>query len=141
MKFEEYLNQYGQLTYGFQGVSMLPMLRQDKDVITIVKKQGRCKKYDVALYRRGNKYTIHRVVDVLPDGYVILGDNCMYKELDITDENILGVMVSFVRGKKEIAMDHWGQKLYARIWYWLYPIRFCLKWLRRELSKWLRSKI
>ncbi len=134
MKFEEYLAEYGSLTYRFRGVSMMPLLRQGRDTFTVERKtQARCKKYDVVLYRRGERYVLHRVVKVLPQGYVILGDNCMQKERDIRDENILGVMVSFNRGKKTVPVSHWSHQLYARVWYFLYPLRLPLMWLRSKL--------
>ncbi len=134
MKYEEYLDAYGHLSYRFQGTSMMPLLRQGKDTFTVIKKgAARCRKYDIVLYRRGSKYILHRVVKVLPDGYVILGDNCLYKERDIKDENILGILVSFNRGRKEIPAEHWSHQLYARAWYFLYPLRFAVKWLRRKL--------
>ncbi len=134
MKYEQYLESYGRLTYRFQGVSMMPMLRQGKDTFTVVKKtQARCKKYDVVLYRRNDQYVLHRVVKVLPQGYVILGDNCLYKERDIREEAILGVMESFNRGKKTVPASHWSHQLYARVWYFLYPVRFAVKWLRSKL--------
>ena len=86
--FEQELERKGRLTYICVGVSMLPLLRQRRDIITIEKKQGRCKKYDVALYKRPNgSYVLHRVVEVREKDYVILGDNCVNKEYGITDEN------------------------------------------------------
>ena len=55
--FEEILATQGRLIYKTKGVSMLPMLRQDRDLVHIVPPAGRLKKYDVAFYRRidGNK--------------------------------------------------------------------------------------
>ncbi len=134
MNYEAYLAQYGSLTYRFQGVSMMPMLRQGKDSFTVVRKtEARCKKYDVVLYRRGEQYVLHRVVKVLPEGYIILGDNCLYKERHIREADILGVLVSFTRAEKSISAEHWGYRLYSRVWYWLYPLRFAAKWLRSKL--------
>ncbi len=134
MKYEEYLDQFGTLTYRFKGVSMLPMLRQGKDTFTVVKKtQQRCKKYDVALYRRGEQYVLHRVVKVLPQSYITLGDNCLCKEHGITDGDVIGVLQSFTRGDKTVSVQHKGYRLYARVWYLLYPLRYC--WMR------LRSKL
>ncbi len=138
MKYEEYLDTYGQLTYRFQGTSMMPLLRQGKDAFTVAKKTAaRCKKYDVVLYRRKEQYVLHRVVEVTPEGYVILGDNCLYKERDIPEENILGVMTSFTRNGRTVSANHWGYRLYSRVWYFLYPLRFGI--LRSIM--WLRSKI
>ncbi len=134
MNYGEYLENYGRLTYRFKGVSMMPMLRQGKDSFTVVKKtEARCKKYDVVLYRRKEQYVLHRVVKVLPEGYIILGDNCLYKEKNIAEEQILGVMESFTRGEKEISVENFWYKLYSRAWYFLYPLRFAAMWLRSKI--------
>ena len=52
---------------------------------------GRLKKYDVPLYKKGDSYVLHRVMEVLPDSYIIRGDNCDQKEYGITDDQILGM--------------------------------------------------
>lgn len=140
MKFEAYLDTYGELTYRFQGVSMMPMLRQGRDTFTVAKKTDtRCKKYDVALYRRGEQYVLHRVVKVTQDAYVFLGDNCLYKEYNIRDADILGLMVSFQRDSREFSATHWSHQLYARIWYFLYPLRFPVMWIRGKLWKMVKN--
>lgn len=125
LKIEEYLERYGTLTYTCRGISMLPMLRQRRDLIMVRKKgEERCKKYDVALYiRPPHDYVLHRVVEVRDRDYVILGDNCLNKEYGIRDEDIIGVLTAFVRNGKTIRMESRGQMLYARIWYFLYPAR------------------
>ena len=89
--FEQELERKGNITYTCQGFSMLPLLRQQRDLFTITKKQDRCRKYDVALYKRADgAYVLHRIIQVLPDGYVFLGDNCLNKEYDIREEAVLG---------------------------------------------------
>lgn len=127
--YEEELKRKGSFTYTNMGTSMLPLLRQQKDLFTIEKKQGRCKKYDVVLYKRPPKsYVLHRVVEVREQDYVLLGDNCMNKEYGILDEDILGVMISFVRNGREYPVSHKGYRMYAVVWYFLYPLRkFCMK--------------
>lgn len=122
--YEEELNRKGSFTYNCSGVSMLPMLRQRKDLFTIKKKQGRYKKYDVVLYKRKNgSYVLHRIVEVRPADYVILGDNCLNKEYGIKDEDIIGVMPSFVRNGKEYSVSHPVYRAYAVMWYLIYPLR------------------
>lgn len=82
LTLEESLAKNGFLTYRIRGVSMQPMLRQGRDLFTVVPKGSeRCKKYDVVLYRRpSDPYVLHRIIEVRPDSYVILGDNCIAKE-------------------------------------------------------------
>ena len=97
--FEEVLEEKGCFAYTNVGWSMYPLLRERRDIIAIQKKEsGRCRKYDVVLYKRPpDRYILHRIVEVLPDEYVLLGDNCLGRETGIRDEDILGVMTGYIR--------------------------------------------
>ena len=53
-RFEELLQRDGVLIYKTRGVSMRPMLKQDRDLVIIRPVEGRLKKYDIPLYRRKN---------------------------------------------------------------------------------------
>lgn len=131
--FEEELKRKGSFTYMCSGVSMLPMLRQKKDLFTIEKKEGRCKKFDVVLYKRPPvSFVLHRIVEVREQTYVILGDNCLNKEYGIKEEDIIGIMTSFVRNGKEYSVSHKGYQLYVRVWYFLYPLRKA--WIKCKLK-------
>lgn len=128
--FETLLEKDGALAYTNVGFSMMPLLRQYKDIIEIRKKgPDRCKKYDVVLYKRGSKYILHRILKVLPDGYyIIAGDHCTVLEKDIKDENILGIMTKVQRNGKSITPDNFWYKVYVHLWCDFYPIRvFLLK--------------
>ena len=137
ISFEEYLDQYGTLTYSNVGVSMLPLLRQGKDLLT-VKKKGteRCKKGDVVLYRRPpDQYVLHRIIEVRSDDYVILGDNCVAREYGIRDEDIIGVLTRFVRNGKEHKVTEPGYRIYSFLWLHLWPIRVFLKKMTSRLKR------
>ena len=116
------------------GVSMYPMLRNRRDTIIIEPYEGRLKKYDIPLYKRGSRYVLHRIVDVLPDSYVICGDNCIEKEYGITDEHILGVMTGCYRGKKRLNLDSPIYKAYAYVWCGIFPVRRFVKRVRGKLA-------
>ncbi|MBE6853977.1 MAG: S26 family signal peptidase [Ruminococcus sp.] len=138
--YEEELNRKGSFTYTCSGISMLPLLRQRKDLFTIEKKSGRCQKYDVVLYKRPPEfYVLHRVVEVRENDYVILGDNCLNKEYAIKDEDIIGVMTSFVRNGKEYTVDHKGYRIYSKVWCFLYPLRKLWKKFRILCGKVLKK--
>ena len=130
--FEELLDRDGYLVYTNVGVSMMPLLRQRRDVIVIRKKgPERCKKYDAVLYKRGGRYILHRVVEVRPRDYVIIGDNCWQKEYGITDDMILGIMTRVLRNGKSIAPDDFRYRCYVHLWCDCYPLRFFMLRTRR----------
>ena len=125
VSFEELLEKDGVIVYTNTGFSMMPLLRQNKDVIEIRKKMSvRCKKYDVVLYKRNEKYILHRILKVLPGGkYIISGDHNTFKEYDITDDMIIGVMVRVFRNGKIITRDSLVYKIYYHLWVDFFPIR------------------
>lgn len=138
VSFEDYLAEHDSLTYANVGVSMLPLLRQGKDLFTVRRKgPDRCRAGDVVLYRRRDRYVLHRVVQVREKDYVILGDNCVAREYGITDDNILGVMTGFVRGGREYSVLSPGYRLYSAFWLRTERPRVFLKrgfaWVRRQL--------
>ena len=122
---EEYLARESEITYRIRGRSMLPLLRQDKDTVTIhiVSKEDLIKKYDVVLYKRGDQLVLHRVVGENKDGYVILGDNTYRVERGIVKDSILGRMTGFSRAGKAHSVKELPYRIYARIWVWSYPLR------------------
>ena len=143
--FEDVLARDGQLTYTNVGVSMLPLLRSGKDLFTVRRKgPERCRVGDVVLYKRGDVYVLHRIIEVRPDDYVILGDNCAAKEYGITDADILGVMTGFVRGGKEHSVSGRGFRLYSRIILHTIGPRVFLKRCRRKAAwlvrRWLHER-
>ena len=129
--FEEVLARDGRLICSNVGDSMLPLIRQGRDILVIERSQGRLKKYDVPLYRRDSgQYVLHRVLQVRENDYVLCGDNRWSKEYDITDRHILGVLTAVVRNGKELPVTDWRYRLYVRLWCDLFPLRaFLLKGL------------
>lgn len=124
---EEVLKQNGRYVSTTVGVSMYPMLRNRTDTIVIEPYEGRLNKYDIPLYKKGDTYILHRIVKVLPDSYVICGDNCINKEYGITDDMILGVLTQFYRGDHLVDMNRSWYKIYSRVWAKSYPFRRLLK--------------
>ncbi len=122
-QIEDILKEDGVFVSTTVGVSMYPMLRNRRDTIIVRPYEGRLKKYDVPLYKREDRYVLHRIIEVRPDSYVICGDNCAQKEYGITDEQIIGVLTGFYRGSKQINMDGFGYKMYARCWTKTLPLR------------------
>lgn len=113
------------------GISMWPMLRNRHDVMMVVPAKGELRRYDVALYRRGEKYVLHRVVEHYEHGsqkgYVICGDNCIALEY-IPREDVLGVLSGFYRDGRRIDCEtSRAYHAYAKLWVALFPARKACK--------------
>lgn len=109
------------------GVSMWPMLRNRHDVMMVVPAARELRRYDVALYRRGEKYVLHRVVEHYENGsekgYVICGDNCVTLEY-VPCDDVLGVLSGFYRDGRRIDCEtSRGYHAYSKLWVALFPAR------------------
>ena len=99
LTIEEVLATEGKYVGPTVGVSMLPMLKNRRDTIVVRPKTERLKPLDVALYRRGEAYVLHRVLSVTETGYIIRGDNC-YSDEVVPEEAVFGVLTEFFRKNK-----------------------------------------
>ena len=136
--FEDILARDGILVYKTHGVSMEPMLRQNRDLVFIQVPSSRLKKYDVALYRRGDAYVLHRVIGVCSDHYMIRGDNTYSVEI-VPDDSVIGVLTGFQRKGKKHDVTEWGYMLYVRLWNKLYSVRRVYLRLRRFVVRLARK--
>lgn len=135
MTFEEILAHDGKLVYKTKGISMRPMLKQDRDLVVIEKNQARLRRFDVAFYRRKDQYVLHRVIQVRENDYLIRGDNTYRMEI-VPEEDILGVLTSFSRKGKLIQADNRLYRCYAVIWNLIYPLRhFAVTGIRKLKRK------
>lgn len=126
LRFEDVLEKDGILYYTNVGNSMMPLIRQHRDIMTIVKRpEGKLKKYDAVLFKRGNQYVLHRILKVSNDCYGICGDNQYFIE-KVRDEQIIGVLQSVVRNGKTVTVTDSGYKAYVHLWCDLYPVRFLI---------------
>ncbi len=107
------------------GVSMWPMLRDRRDTIVVRPPRGRLRPFDVALYRRGDAYVLHRVIDVADNGYRILGDNCAEYE-KVSEAQVIGVLEEFWRSERRCDPRSRGWLAYARAWHAAFPLRRAL---------------
>lgn len=122
----------------FRGVSMLPMLRQGKDVVELSPLPAKLQKYDLPVYQYpSGKVVMHRIVAVQENCYICLGDNT-YAYEHIQPEWIIGVVSAFKRGDRRISVDSFTYRLYSKVWVAIYPVRKILNKMRNRLAKYLR---
>ena len=140
--FEEQLAKNGKLIYTNKGDSMMPLIKQDRDLLVIEPVHGRLKKYDVPLYRRDSgQYVLHRILKVRENDYVICGDNRWSKEYGIEDRHIIGVLTAVIRNGKEIKVTDWKYLMYVHLWCDIYPVRAFIVHVIAKLKKIRKSKM
>lgn len=142
MTFEEVLEQHGKLAYTNVGVSMMPMLREGRDVMMIESCNPKnLRPYDAVLFRRNGvsgrgAYILHRILKVLPNGkFWIVGDNCTSGE-EVAAEDILGILTQVRRdGRKTIRVSDLSYRLYVLFWCKPYRLRFLILKARRLMGR------
>jgi len=139
--FEEQLRKNGKLIYTNRGNSMMPLIKEGRDLLIIEPVHGRLKKYDVPLYRRDSgQYVLHRILKVRAHDYVICGDNRYTKETGITDRHILGVLTGMIRNGKTVSVTDRKYRLYVHLWCDFFPVRAMMIRARGLLSRLRRRK-
>ncbi|MCI8308593.1 MAG: hypothetical protein HFH14_11160 [Lachnospiraceae bacterium] len=128
-RMERAIRENGRIVSVPIGKSMWPMLKNRKNHIVITAVTRPLRRYDVPMYRRpGGSFVLHRIIKVQKDGgYVICGDNLWRKEYNVRDEDIVGVLAGFFKGKRYIDCEtNHLYHAYVLVWRFLYPFRSCL---------------
>ena len=137
--FEEEIEKSGKIIYTNVGDSMMPFIRQGRDVLVISRAEGRLKRYDVPLYKRDSgQYVLHRILKVRENDYVICGDNRWSKEYGITDRHIIGVLTGVIRNGKEIPVTDLKYRIYVHLWCDFFPVRAFIIRIRQFLKRRLK---
>ena len=117
------LDKYGVYGTTTKGTSMQPLFRTRRDMIILERPTSELKKYDVVLYNAPyGKNIMHRIIKVLPDKYLIRGDNTFNDEY-IPKEDIIAVMVAFNRKGRRYEVTTPKYKVYCVLWTAIYPVR------------------
>ena len=134
----EALNNGRSVRFHPKGTSMLPMLREGKDTVTLSPVPEKLRKFDLPLYQRDNgKYVLHRIIRA-EDTYTMMGDNQFIPEPGIRHDQIIGVVTAFSRGQREYPVTYPAYRLYCGVWHASRPLRHLarrvINKLRRMLS-------
>lgn len=130
----EALNNGSTATIVVSGISMQPMLYNGRDTVTLSKPKFPLKKYDLPLFRLDDgRFILHRVIDINKDGtYICRGDNRWESEDGIRDDQIIGVVTSFVRnGKRTVIKNSLLYFLYTRTWKVMHHFKKYYKYFKR----------
>lgn len=123
-----------------RGISMLPMIVQGRDSVTLSSAPEKLKKFDIPLYRRADgSFVLHRVVKVR-DTYTCIGDNQFKAEPGVTHESVIAVVTSFTRKGKNYSVSCAGYRLYCALWHYSRPARRVWRALRVRAAR-LKRKL
>ncbi|MBO4693397.1 MAG: S24/S26 family peptidase [Clostridia bacterium] len=136
--FERELSVGGKLVFTNVGVSMLPLLREGRDIMQIEALSSSPKRYDTVLFRREGikgrgRYVLHRILKRKGEKYFIAGDYDTRGEL-VSREQILGVLTAVFREGRVIKTSDFKYKLYVRFWCAPYHLRFFILKLYRGIK-------
>ncbi|MBR0540683.1 MAG: S24/S26 family peptidase [Clostridia bacterium] len=133
---EEELAAGGQFEISIKGTSMLPLLVQGRDTVTLTAVNEPLEKYDIPLYRRKDGgFVLHRVVKAENGCYTMCGDNQWVLEKGIEHSQVIGKVCKITRKGKCFETTNSRYKLYCRVWQFLFPIRKYLIKIRGKLRK------
>lgn len=119
----EVLDSGGEFQIYPRGTSMLPLLREGRDWVTLVKTAEPPGSRDVILYKRKDgSYVLHRILKIEETGYVLCGDNQVQMERGVGLEQVIGVVNVFGLKGRRYTPDSARMKLYSLFWCFL-PLR------------------
>lgn len=137
----EQIENGGQVSFTPKGNSMLPLFRNNRDIVTLKKPDFPLKKYSVVFYQRENgQYVLHRLVGIKRATYIMRGDNQIRNESNITKEQIIAIVSEFTRNGKSYRTADLSYRLYSVLWTNTVYIRWMYKVLRHIAGK-IKRKI
>ena len=136
LQIEDVLEKDGVYPSLTSGKSMRPLFKTHRDMVILEKCASLPKKYDVVLYRFGDKYILHRVIGIDKERslFIIRGDNTFKKEY-VPFSKILARLVSFTRKGKHGSIEDRSYKIYSRLWLFIYPVRYAVNFCCRAAKK------
>lgn len=137
--FRERLEAGQTVTFSPRGTSMLPMLRQGIDTVTLSPLPEKLRKFDLPLYqRKDGHYVLHRIVKA-GETYTCIGDNQFIYEPGLTHDQMIAVVSSFSRGDRHYDVTDWRYRCYCVFWHASRPSRHFFRrvrgWLCRHLQQ------
>ena len=120
---QEQLDRGQTVRFSPRGTSMLPMLRQGLDTVTLSPAPERLRKFDLPLYRRENgQYVLHRVIRA-SSAYTCMGDNQFAPEPGVGHDQVIALVTAFSRDGREYSVHSPAYWFYCRLWHFSRPVR------------------
>lgn len=120
---KEQINAGKTVCFNPKGISMLPLIRQGRDSVTLKKIDRPLKKHDIAFYQRDNgQFVLHRIVK-LGETVTCIGDNQFVYETGLRRDQFFALVCEFSRDGKKYSVDYLPYRIYYHFWYVSRPFR------------------
>lgn len=111
----EVLDSGGEFTLFPRGTSMLPLIVEGRDSVTLEKRPVR--PGDIAFYRRADgSFVLHRAIAFADGAYTMCGDNQLVPEPGVAPEQVIAAVRYVTRRGKRIDGRSPGYRLYLLLW-------------------------
>lgn len=122
------------------GVSMLPTLRNCRDMVELVPLTRGLRKGDLILYQRVNgAYVLHRIVKKPHDGQLVCSGDNQWQPEPVKAEQVIALVDTYIRDGKRISVEKPSCRLWVGFWVFLFPVRKPFLKLRRAIGQWRRK--
>lgn len=112
----EVMDSGGEFTLYPRGTSMLPLIVQGRDSVTLVKAEE-FRAGDIAFYQRENgQYVLHRVIAADGETYTMCGDNQLAPEYGVKPEQIIAKAAYITLKGSKITPRSLPYRLYVLLW-------------------------
>lgn len=112
----EVLESGGQFTLFPRGTSMLPLIVEGRDSVTLTGSDSYCCG-DIAFYQRADgSFILHRIVGEKDGLFIMCGDNQLQREYGISPAQIIGKADSLTRKGRKISCGCLSYRLYCLMW-------------------------
>lgn len=129
------LEKGGKANLTITGSSMLPMLREHLDSVTLVPANRELIPGDIALYRSSaGSYILHRVIRVGEGEYLFCGDNQAHTEA-VPKNEVLAIVTEYAKKGKPHSLTEPVYRLYQTACVRLFGLRKYYIALRRGLGR------
>ena len=113
----EVLSSGGEFRLYPHGTSMLPLLRQGRDSVSLRQVDSPIRKNDILFYQRPDgSYVLHRVRTVTPKELTMWGDNQTAPERGVCPDWIIGRVTRIFRDDKVVSCDCSRFRRYLGLW-------------------------
>ena len=119
------------------GRSMFPLVRYQKDYVSIIPVSGALNVGDIVLIAdlQKDRYVLHRAWELAPDRVLTWGDNCDYADGWFPLDQIWGKAILVERGPLKIRPNTKRGLRWAKIWHFARKVYHWRKTINRQQNR------